>query len=435
MANNPYVNKVVYGNSTLIDLTSDTVSPDKVLSGETFHNAAGERKVGTLTVPDELQDLTGDVDISTPSDGQALVYNGTTHKWENKNISASSGVVQPFKVDPGYYGQTLNITKDGTALTPVTIPSTGELTLFFDALGTYTYTCTATYGFTFTTSITYRYMRQYDSIEIYGKAPFYPWETITESQLADVLRSYYGGAYDENDIATLKTTYFPIGAKRTLSLSAMVAGDNCQDAHHADDYQFTIIGFEHDTLAEPSSGGKTKALLTLQQDRILYKNTVDSTYSSNYPSIADEGGQMNQTNTNVGGWKSSQRRGWCNNTYRLALPAYIKNLIKVVVKSTTKGSQSTVLEDTDDSVFLLSEYEIFGAKTYSANYEGTQYDYYKTASNRYKKPSYSSYASAYWWERSPYVSSATRFCYVNNNGGADYGNASNANGLAPAFCI
>lgn len=435
MANNPYVNKVVYGNSTLIDLTSDTVSPDKVLSGETFHNAAGERKVGTLTVPDELQDLTGDVDISTPSDGQALVFNGTTHKWENKNISASSGVVQPFKVDPRYYGQTLNITKDGTALTPVTIPSTGELTLFFDALGTYTYTCTATYGFTFATSITYRYMRQYDSIEIYGKAPFYPWETITESQLADVLRSYYGGAYDENDIATLKTTYFPIGAKRTLSLSAMVAGDNCQDAHHADDYQFTIIGFEHDTLAEPSSGGKTKALLTLQQDRILYKNTTDSTYSSNYPAVADEGGYMEPTNTNVNGWKNCPRRTWCNDVFLAALPAAIQSLVKTVNKLTSAGNQSANIDTTEDNVFLLSEIEVFGTVTNSKAGEGSQYEYYQTASNICKKPSYTSYASAIWWERSPYASDATRFCIVGISGTTAYSDASYARGLAPAFCI
>ena len=216
----------------------------------------------------------------------------------------------------------------------------------------------------------------------------------------------------------------------------MTAGDDCTDAHHEDDYEFTIIGFEHDTLAEASSGGKTKALLTVQQDRILYQNTTDSTYSSAYPAIADEGGQMNQTNTNVGGWKSSQRRGWCNNTYRLALPSYIKNLIKVVTKKTSKGNQQTTLDTTEESVFLLSEYEVFGANSYSVAGEGSQYDYYKTASNRYKKPSYSSYASANWWERSPYSGGATQFCYVSINGAASYGDgASYALGLAPAFCI
>ena len=43
------VNKVVYGKETLIDLTGDSVTAEKLLEGETAHNAAGERIVGTAT--------------------------------------------------------------------------------------------------------------------------------------------------------------------------------------------------------------------------------------------------------------------------------------------------------------------------------------------------------------------------------------------------
>lgn len=32
------INKVIYGGKTLIDLTSDTATADKVLSGYTFHD-------------------------------------------------------------------------------------------------------------------------------------------------------------------------------------------------------------------------------------------------------------------------------------------------------------------------------------------------------------------------------------------------------------
>lgn len=39
-------NKVVYGGRTLIDLTTDTVSKDKVLSGFTFHAISGEVETG-----------------------------------------------------------------------------------------------------------------------------------------------------------------------------------------------------------------------------------------------------------------------------------------------------------------------------------------------------------------------------------------------------
>jgi len=42
------VNKVVYGGSTLIDLTGDNVDPGHVLSGVTFHDKSGASKTGDL---------------------------------------------------------------------------------------------------------------------------------------------------------------------------------------------------------------------------------------------------------------------------------------------------------------------------------------------------------------------------------------------------
>lgn len=43
------VNKVIYGNQTLIDLTQDTVEADKLLEGFTAHKADGTQIVGTAT--------------------------------------------------------------------------------------------------------------------------------------------------------------------------------------------------------------------------------------------------------------------------------------------------------------------------------------------------------------------------------------------------
>lgn len=42
------VSKVVYGNNTLIDLTSDTVSTDNLVDGYVAHNSAGEKINGSL---------------------------------------------------------------------------------------------------------------------------------------------------------------------------------------------------------------------------------------------------------------------------------------------------------------------------------------------------------------------------------------------------
>lgn len=41
------VNKVVYGGKTLIDLTGDTVTADKVLEGFTTHDKSGASITGT----------------------------------------------------------------------------------------------------------------------------------------------------------------------------------------------------------------------------------------------------------------------------------------------------------------------------------------------------------------------------------------------------
>lgn len=41
------INKVIYGNTTLIDLTSDTVTASDVSNGITFHLADGSIDTGT----------------------------------------------------------------------------------------------------------------------------------------------------------------------------------------------------------------------------------------------------------------------------------------------------------------------------------------------------------------------------------------------------
>lgn len=53
------VSKVEFGGDTLIDLTSDTVTPETLAEGETAHNAAGEEITGTLKVQDEIVTTTG----------------------------------------------------------------------------------------------------------------------------------------------------------------------------------------------------------------------------------------------------------------------------------------------------------------------------------------------------------------------------------------
>ena len=45
------------------------------------------------------------------------------------------------------------------------------------------------------------------------------------------------------------------------------------------------------------------------------------------------------------------------------------------------------------------------------------------------------YAASNWWERSPYGSNSTNFCYVDSNGNASPSNASYSIGVSFGFCI
>ena len=55
------INKVVYGNQVLIDLTGDTVTADKLLSGFTAHGKDGSPIEGTCAFDVDSQDATAAV--------------------------------------------------------------------------------------------------------------------------------------------------------------------------------------------------------------------------------------------------------------------------------------------------------------------------------------------------------------------------------------
>ena len=58
MANNQYVNKVIYGGDTLIDLTGDDVAASDVLSGKKFHLPSGAPGTGTCPYDADTSDAT-----------------------------------------------------------------------------------------------------------------------------------------------------------------------------------------------------------------------------------------------------------------------------------------------------------------------------------------------------------------------------------------
>ena len=99
------ISKVVYGGKTLIDLTADTVTADKILKGATAHDKSGAAIVGTCTFNADTSDATAaGAEILS---GKTAYVNGVKITGEMRNNGAVSGVISrkadSYTVPIGYH--------------------------------------------------------------------------------------------------------------------------------------------------------------------------------------------------------------------------------------------------------------------------------------------------------------------------------------------
>ena len=85
------VNKVTYGTIVLVDLTKDTVTADKLLKGETAHDAAGEPITGTMEPGIDTSDATATA--SDMAEGVTAYVNGEK---VTGNVAVYSGKFSSF---------------------------------------------------------------------------------------------------------------------------------------------------------------------------------------------------------------------------------------------------------------------------------------------------------------------------------------------------
>lgn len=85
------INKVIYGGETLIDLTGDTVTADKILSGFTAHDKAGEPITGTCEFDVNSQDATAAV--AEILQGKTAYVRGQKLTGTMKNNGAVTGTI------------------------------------------------------------------------------------------------------------------------------------------------------------------------------------------------------------------------------------------------------------------------------------------------------------------------------------------------------
>lgn len=99
------ISKVVYGGKTLIDLTADTVTADKILKGATAHDKSGAPIVGACTYNADTSDATAaGAEILA---GKTAYVNKVKITGEMKNNGAVSGVISQkadsYTVPIGYH--------------------------------------------------------------------------------------------------------------------------------------------------------------------------------------------------------------------------------------------------------------------------------------------------------------------------------------------
>ena len=134
------INKVVFGNQTLIDLTSDTITPADLQSGVTAHDASGAVITGTSTKDsDTSQDdaLVGEILAGKKAHARGSQLTGTM-----PNNGAITGVIttkaQEYSVAQGYHDGSGKVKIDDTEQAKIIANNIKDGVTILGVQGTYT---------------------------------------------------------------------------------------------------------------------------------------------------------------------------------------------------------------------------------------------------------------------------------------------------------
>ena len=203
--------------------------------------------------------------------------------------------------------------------------------------------------------------------------------------------------------------YWSVGDERQVTLSRIGATE-LEPSYAEQTVTFVLMNAGGKTLANATPSGRSECSFIVGM-----KNGLAEKRSMDYTSKI---------------WDSCARRTWCNGLFRNAIPGSLRDIFKQHLNVTANGAGTTTVTSTDYFA-LPAEKEVFGSNTYAdstAEANLTQFDYYKTSSNRIKKTGDG--GSAYiWWERSTNLSYG--FCRVQSNGSAERGQPSSDHLLSP----
>lgn len=257
------------------------------------------------------------------------------------------------------------------------------------------------------------------------------------------LNTYTWAQIKQVSDAGLASTYWNVGDAKQIKVNGTVKST----AINMDVWAF-ILGFNHNSAKEGTNRihfqiGK----VSKTGNQICF---VDAQYG-NWNGTFTMNGSTSGNSTNAGGWNGCTMRTTvlnqnptspAANSFMAALPSDLRAVMKSVTKysDNTGGSSNaaSAITATTDYLFLLSEFEVQGARTYASQYEQNsqlQYDYYKAGNTKVFNKHNATTTTAYWWLRSVRAGNATAFCPVSTDGSPGSNLSGYSRGVAPAFCV
>ena len=224
--------------------------------------------------------------------------------------------------------------------------------------------------------------------------------------------------------------YWAVGDCKEVTLNGKVSDGLTLTNYSAWVY---IIGFNHN--AEREGNG-----ITFQGFKATKNGTPVCLVDSGYPGNKTSGTwfNMNNVQTNSGGWQASLMRKNVMPLIKAAFPADLKAVIKPSTIFTTQGTGNGACTATEDEVFLLAEYEVFGTRKYASTQEPNylkQYAYYAAGNSKVKYKHNNTSDKATWWGRSPNSNDSNRFVYVFTSGELSRHYPTYDNGVSPCFKV
>ena len=137
---NQYVNKVIYGNTTLIDLTSDDVTASDVLSGKKFHLPSGAAETGSCTYVAYTSDATASASEILAT--KTAYKNGSKLTGTMTNRGSVTGTIstkaQEYTIQQGYHDGTGKVAISSTEQAKVVAGNIKNGVEILGVTGTYT---------------------------------------------------------------------------------------------------------------------------------------------------------------------------------------------------------------------------------------------------------------------------------------------------------